>query len=75
MSLEKDVFGYGTGTGPAGGEFVDSQGAAHRWEINRAHALLWDADTAGLIDLHPLATQRIHDRANFLEARILGAFA
>src|SRR5258708_37285687 len=26
----------------AGGEFVDRAGATHRWEINRAHALIWD---------------------------------
>jgi hypothetical protein len=26
----------------AGGDFVDRQGTHHRWEINKAHALLWD---------------------------------
>ncbi len=28
--------------GPAGGEFVDRTGAVHRWEVNRAHALIWE---------------------------------
>src|SRR5437879_5152458 len=26
----------------AGGEFADRAGATHHWEINRAHALVWD---------------------------------
>src|SRR5207249_3374393 len=28
--------------GSAGGDFVDRAGTRHPWEINRAHALVWD---------------------------------
>src|SRR5260370_41204777 len=36
----------------AGGEFVDRAGAHHPWQINKAHALLWDGQSfvpAGVI--------------------------
>jgi hypothetical protein len=29
----------------AGGEFVDRAGSHHRWEVNAAHALLWEGKT------------------------------